>query len=394
MLLARADDLLASSLGGEESVARLARLAVPDLGAWCVVDVLAEDGTLRRLAAAPDGEPAPDPRAPARVVRTGQAEVFATGAQMCVPLLGPDGPIGAMTLGDGEQTFGTAELRLAHELARRAAAAVDQVRLHRSLERSEERYRLLFEQNPMAMWVYDVETLAFLAVNQAAVRRYGYSREEFLAMTIADIRPPEDIPALIANIRQGAGSPTPRVWRHRRKDGSLIDVEITAGRIVFEGRDASLVMANDVSERQRLEDRLGEAEKMEAIGRLAGGVAHDFNNLLTVISGYASLLLEREDAPQRGAREIAHAAEQAAALTRQLLAFSRRQVMHPTVLDLNGIIAGMEPMLHRIIGDDVHRRRPAGGRPGAGPGRPRAARARDPQPGRQRPRRDAATAAA
>jgi two-component system, cell cycle sensor histidine kinase and response regulator CckA len=312
ILLARADDVLASSLGGEETVARLAR-----------------------------------------VVRTGQAELIEAGAQMCVPLLGPDGPIGAMTLGDGERAYGTAELRLAHELARRAAAAVDQVRLHRSLERSEERYRLLFEQNPMAMWVYDVETLAFLAVNEAAVRRYGYSREEFLAMTIADIRPPEEIPALVADIRQGAGSPTPRVWRHRRKDGSLLDVEITAGRIVFQGRDAALVMANDVSERRRLEDRLSEAEKMEAIGRLAGGVAHDFNNLLTVISGYASLLLAREEHRSEELATIAHAAEHASVLTRQLLAFSRRQVMNPTVLDLNRIIATMQPMLHRIIGDDV-----------------------------------------
>jgi CheY-like chemotaxis protein len=93
---------------------------------------------------------------------------------------------------------------------------------------------------------------------------------------------------------------------------------------------------------------------MEAIGRLAGGVAHDFNNLLTVISGYAEILLARPDTQDRDQiGEIAHAAEQASALTRQLLAFSRRQVLHPRVLDLNEIVAGMEPMVRRIIGDDV-----------------------------------------
>jgi two-component system, cell cycle sensor histidine kinase and response regulator CckA len=102
------------------------------------------------------------------------------------------------------------------------------------------------------------------------------------------------------------------------------------------------------------EERLAQAEKMEAIGRLAGGVAHDFNNLLMVISGYAELLLAKGEVPGREQLgQIAYAAEQASGLTRQLLAFSRRQVLHPRVLDLNEIVAGMEPMLRRIIGADV-----------------------------------------
>jgi two-component system, cell cycle sensor histidine kinase and response regulator CckA len=352
-LLARADELLASGLSGEETLERIARLPVPDIASWCAIDVIAEEGDLRRLAVAQatDEPPPLDAAMAARVARTGEGEL--AEHQLSVPLLGREGPVGALTFARGPSAFERADARLAAELARRATNAVDHVRLHRSLARSEERYRLLFESNPLAMWVYDIETLAFLAVNESAVRRYGYSRAEFLAMTIADIRPPDDIPDLLANIRSGPGSQIPRTWRHRRKDGTLIDVEITAGRIVFEGRDASLVLANDVSERQRLERRLGEAEKMEAIGRLAGGVAHDFNNLLTVISGYASLLLADEDRHCEELREIARAADQASALTRQLLAFSRRQVMHPQVLDLNEIIAGMRSMLHRIIGDDV-----------------------------------------
>src|SRR4051795_6309182 len=212
---------------------------------------------------------------------------------------------------------------------------------------------MLFEASPTPMWVYDAETLAFLAVNDAAVRHYGYAREQFLTMTIRDIRPPEDVPRMLVDVaaRGGPGDPAPRTWHHMCKDGTLIDVEITAGRINFQGRAAAMVVAHDVSERKRLERRLADAEKMEGIGRLAGGVAHDFNNLLTVIAGYAEILLARDGGEEL--EEISRAARQAAALTRQLLAFSRRQVLHPKVLDLNEIVAGMETMLHRIIGDDV-----------------------------------------
>ena len=212
---------------------------------------------------------------------------------------------------------------------------------------------MLFDKCPLPMWVYDAGTLEFLAVNDAAVRHYGWTREEFLSMRITDVRPEDEVEALLKGIAAGdVGSPTPGTWHHRLKDGTLIDVEITAGRIDFEGRDAALVLSHDVTHRRLLEQRLSAAEKMEAVGRLAGGVAHDFNNLLTVISGYASVL-RRELGEREELREITHAADQASALTRQLLAFSRRQVLHPRVLDLNEIVGGMEPMLHRIIGDDV-----------------------------------------
>ena len=116
-----------------------------------------------------------DPKIAARVARTGEAELAA--AQMSVPLLGRDGSVGVLTFAGGPRAFERADMRFASELARRATNAVDHVRLHRSLERSEERYRMLFESNPLAMWVYDIQTLGFLAVNEAAVRRYGYARE-------------------------------------------------------------------------------------------------------------------------------------------------------------------------------------------------------------------------
>src|SRR5205085_4626750 len=131
-----------------------------------------------------------------------------------------------------------------------------------ALRESEKRYRLLFEANPHPMWVYDLETLRFLAVNAAAVRHYGYTREEFLALTIKDIRPPEDIPALleeVASVRGGLDEAG--VWRHRKKDGSLIDVEITAHELLFAGRRAEVVLANDVTERRRVEAALRHAEE-------------------------------------------------------------------------------------------------------------------------------------
>ncbi|MGH9804980.1 MAG: PAS domain S-box protein, partial [Candidatus Acidiferrales bacterium] len=233
----------------------------------------------------------------------------------------------------------------------------DSKRAEEALRESEERYRLLFESNPHPMWVFDRGSYRFLAVNQAAVDQYGYSRQEFLGMTIADIRPEEDVPRLMdrlahpANHLEKAGT-----WRHRKKDGSLIDVEITTHPIQFAGRPAEIVLANDITERRTLEEQLRQSQKMEAVGRLAGGIAHDFNNLLMVIAGHGELLhdkLPKESPLLRHADEIRQTADRATALTRQLLAFSRRQVLQPRVLDLNSVVGDMESMLGRLIGEDI-----------------------------------------
>lgn len=130
-------------------------------------------------------------------------------------------------------------------------------RIEEALRKSEAQYRLLFESNPQSMWVYDVETLRFLAVNDAAVRRYGYSRSEFLSMTIMDIRPPEDVQLLADHLASRkdevdhAGQ-----WRHRKQDGTIINVEITANRLSFGGRAAEFVLANDITERKKAETAL------------------------------------------------------------------------------------------------------------------------------------------
>ncbi len=124
-------------------------------------------------------------------------------------------------------------------------------------------YRLLFQDNPNPMWAYDMETFAFLAVNDAAVRHYGYSKEEFLSMTIKDIRPPEDVPALVHVVEHTSdGYQNAGVWRHRKKDGTLIDVEITSHTSMFAGRRADIVLINDVTERRKAEQA---AQELAAI---------------------------------------------------------------------------------------------------------------------------------
>ena len=232
-----------------------------------------------------------------------------------------------------------------------------QKRTEEILRASEERYRYLFENNPQPMWVFDEETLAFLAVNPSACRRYGYTREEFLTMTIRDIREPEDVPVLARQIATDTRTyQESGVWRHRKKDGSLIEVEITSHGLIFEDRPSRLVLASDVTERRRLELQLRQSQKMDAIGQLAGGIAHDFNNLLTAILGYADLLtnqLPPGDVLREEVAEITKAGERAASLTRQLLAFSRRQVLEPKRLDLNAIVRGIERMLRRLIGENI-----------------------------------------
>ncbi len=464
--------------------------------------------------------------------------------------------------------------------------------------RSEQHYKYLFENNPVPMWVYDNQSLQFLMVNDAAVDHYGYSREEFLNMTIKEIRPEEDLKALEEDVaRTTATINQAGIWRHKRKDGSIIFVEISSHRISYENRDARLVMARDmtarrraevkfqqiwrsakdgmrltdsngiitavndafcamvgkersqlvgnplsiiykrdrerilqkhcerfkkrtipdiienafelhngevrwfevantfvdipgeppqvlaifrditkrkqseaalllrdkalnsaanavlitdregniewvnraftqltgyredealgknpsellksskqddafykelwqtilagkvwrnelvnkrkdgtlyneeetitpvydqngqikhfigiktdISDKKKLEEQLRQSQKMEAVGKLAGGVAHDFNNLLTVINGYTDLLmatLKPENAMFDKLQQIRQAGQRATSLTDQLLAFSRRQVMQPVVLNLNDLIANTEKMLKRLIGEDI-----------------------------------------
>jgi PAS domain S-box-containing protein len=364
-----------------------------------------------------------------------------------------------------------------------AADITERRRAEQALCESESSFRIMFADNPLPMWVRDLDTLRFLEVNAAAVAHYGYSRDEFLGMKITDIRPAEDVPRLIESVSSGP-SRGPRdagEWRHRCKDGRLIDVSVKSHFVNFGGRAAALIVVEDITERRRaeiarqesnqalvsviesspaavmvldeagrvtrwnrsaerlfgwserevlgrpvpiipdgeeaawrdtlarwiaggsdtalevrrrrkdgavidvslsaaplrdatgrvvgivgnlvditerklLEGQLRQAQKLEAIGSLAGGIAHDFNNLLTVISGRSHILRSRlePDSPLRHDLElIEQTAERAGRLTHQLLAFSRKQVLEPRLVNLADTVGQMKRMLQRLIGEDV-----------------------------------------
>ena len=285
----------------------------------------------------------------------------------------PDAPVILISGSLGEEEAvkclhtGATDYLLKDHLERLAPAvrrAIDEAEVLRgrkqagqALLQSERDFRALFAANPLPMWIYSLKTLRFLEVNDAAVQNYGYTRDEFLVMMIQDIRPLDDAERLLTNIgerrqtSERAGS-----CRHRVKSGRLIDVEITSHEMAFTGQSAALVVAQDITERRTLEEQFQQAQKMEAVGRLAGGVAHDFNNLLTVILGLCELLLadrNPDDPRQADIAEIQEAGTRAAGLTRQLLAFSRKQIIEPTLLDMNVIVADLRAMLARLIGEDV-----------------------------------------
>jgi PAS domain S-box-containing protein len=220
-----------------------------------------------------------------------------------------------------------------------------------ALVEAEQRYRQLFEFNPLPMWVREPEGGQFLAVNPAAIELYGYSEQEFLSMSLHQLAADGE-----SGWREIEDSGKPHLQRHVRKSGRPILAEVRFRNLVFGSKPGWLVVATDITERKALEEQLRHSQKMEAVGRLAGGIAHDFNNLLTVILGYTNVAQNKvaADSPVlRMLSTIQRAADQAAALTGQLLAFSRKQVTQLQVLDLNDAVRNMQEILHRLMGEDV-----------------------------------------
>ena len=252
-----------------------------------------------------------------------------------------------------------------------AAAVIDiskRKRTEEALQLSEARYRRLFDNMADAVFVHEVfadePPGPFIEVNGVACQRLGYSREELLCRTPADIESPEALSQSAAAQRRLMAEGR-ALWEgvHLTKEGRRIPVEITNHLFEFNGKRLAFATARDITERKlsemekhRLEEQLRHAVKMEAVGRLAGGIAHDFNNITTGIIGYADMLLAQESlsaAARSDLSEIRRAADRAATLTRQLLAFSRKQIIAPVVLDLNLTIQELQQMLARLMGEDI-----------------------------------------
>ena len=217
-----------------------------------------------------------------------------------------------------------------------------------------DRYQRLFDESPEPTWLYDEETLRFLDVNRAAIAVYGYSREEFLQMTVGDLQAPDGKERPRDQTRGGAG--LRGEFRHQMKNGDHIDVEVVASRLTLDGRPARLEIARDVSLELALGSQLRHAQNIETVGRLAGGVAHDFNNVLAAIVGHIEVLsdyLAPGDPRSAEVQAIREAAELAADLTRQLVVFSSKQRLQPTVLNLNDVIERARTGLQRLMRDSI-----------------------------------------
>jgi PAS domain S-box-containing protein len=225
------------------------------------------------------------------------------------------------------------------------------------LREGQENFRFLFRNNPLPMWVFDAKTLQFLEVNDAAAATYGYSRDEFLHLGIPDVRLPEDVAKITALMTSGIPDFfTTLIQRHLRKNGEVFTIDGFSHALTFEGISARLAVMVDVTQRIAAEAQLRQAQKMEAIGQLTGGVAHDFNNLLAIIQGNLGLLGERVTGNPAATEMISDALRatgRGAVLTQRLLAYSRQQPLEPKTVAVDQLIASLMTLLRRTLGEDV-----------------------------------------
>jgi hypothetical protein len=237
-----------------------------------------------------------------------------------------------------------------------------------TLKGSEQAYRSLFEANHLPMFVYDAATTEFLAVNVAAVELYGFSEDEFLTLRLADIgaetQLSEDRAAIVDGRLLGVVGP----YVNWTKDGTRIQVIISSRQIEFSGRPARFVVAEDVTERQRVQTLLDRSQRLASIGELAGGIAHDFNNILCLIAPYAEMVAEAVtpeavaagatdqdhwDAVRSDVKQILLAVERGAELAFRLLAFAGREVFQPRALNIKSVVDEVAALLERSLGEHV-----------------------------------------
>ena len=229
-----------------------------------------------------------------------------------------------------------------------------------TVRKTQRNYQEIFNASSDAVFLYDVKNGAVLDANEASEQMYGYTREEMLNLNVGDLsagqRPytPKDA-AWLAKLAAAEG-PQVIEWRAKRKDGEKFWIEASIRSTDIGGRGRILATIRDISSRKDLERQLRQAQKMEAVGQLAGGVAHDFNNLLQAILGYAEMALDETPEPgelRDNIAEVVKAAETATGLVHQLLAFSRRQVLRLEEVALDGVVRKITKMLSRVIGEHI-----------------------------------------
>ena len=235
------------------------------------------------------------------------------------------------------------------------------VQSDRARAEAEAKYQMLVEQMNAITYMAEIGIDGqWYYVSPQVEQILGYTQGEWLSMSRnwAQLIHPDDVPTVVAAEEASAkGEPFQAEFRIRRKDGREVWLSDTG--VVVQGSEAHPVMEGimvDITERKLLETQLQQSRKMEAVGRLAGGIAHDFNNLLTIITGYTDLALGRPGVPlelRTDIERVENAAGRAAALVRQLLAFSRKQVLQPKTLDLNAIVVNLDSLLRRLIDDNI-----------------------------------------
>ena len=405
--LSEVSEVLASSLDFRGTLSAAARLAVPRLADWCAVDILDADGRLRRLAIAhtdpakvdavwamshryreQDEDPVPQvirtartqliPEIPDELLRRFARDAahleglraFGLRSLLIVPLVARGRTLGAITfvMAESGRQYGRADQLLGEDLARRAAIAVDNARLYREAEEAlQEKARTValldtvFRGTPIGLAFVDRE-LRFVRINDALAALNRTTVEAHLGRTVSEVLgevAPLVVPLFEEVFRTGAPvldrelvvEPPTQGDGPRTFLASYYPVPATDGRTEWVG-----CMVSEVTERRRAGELLVQAERMEAIARVAGGVAHEVNNMMTVITGFSGFLegsLPAGDPRADDVAEIHRAADRAAGITRQLLAYSRQQVLQPTRLDLNALVQQSVPMFARLLGPGV-----------------------------------------
>ncbi|HEX4600634.1 MAG TPA: response regulator [Gemmatimonadales bacterium] len=237
------------------------------------------------------------------------------------------------------------------------AVGVERKRAEAALRQSEQRFAKVFAASPIGIAISTLADGRYLDANDAFVRLVGRTRDEVLGHTTVELgilSTAADRAAILGRMESGSAHDLDVTLR--AKDGSARHVLCSLEQIDIGGEPCLLALVHDVTQARLLEQQLRQSQKMEAVGRLAGGVAHDFNNLLTVITSYCDLLLDSfapDDSRRADVGEVRKAADGAAGLTRQLLSFSRQQVLQPRVLDLNASVRNTESLLKRLLGEDV-----------------------------------------